>query len=142
MPPLADSLAEKLTILPAHLAQPQVKQVWHIGQAMAKLVQFIDPMALVPLSLWFVASLAWLAGADHARVVDWVDSPLVASLLVLLVVATLYHAYLGLQVVIEDYVHHEGAKMVWLIGVKGACLLLGVIGVLSVLVLLLGNGGA
>ena len=104
--------------------------------------QRLTALALVPLSLWFVASMAWLAGADHAMVVDWVDSPLVASLLILLLVATLYHAYLGLQVVIEDYVHHEGAKLVWLLGVKGACLLLAAIGVLSVVVLLLGDGGA
>ena len=104
--------------------------------------QRLTALALVPLSLWFMASMAWLAGADHAMVVDWVDSPLVASLLILLLVATLYHAYLGLQVVIEDYVHHEGAKLVWLLGVKGACLLLAAIGVLSVVVLLLGDGGA
>ena len=104
--------------------------------------QRLTALALVPLSLWFVASLAALAGADHAVVQAWASSPLVASFLILLVVATLYHAYLGLQVVIEDYVHHEGAKLVWLLAVRGACLVLAVVGVLSVLVLLLGDAGA
>ncbi len=104
--------------------------------------QRLTALALVPLSLWFVASLATLAGADHAVVRAWVSSPLVASLLILLVVATLYHAYLGLQVVIEDYVHHEGAKLVWMLAVRVTCLVLATVGVLSVLVLLLGDAGA
>ncbi len=100
--------------------------------------QRLSAIALVPLTIWFVASVAALAGADHQTLRDWVASPLVASILILLIVATFYHAYLGLQVVIEDYVHGEAAKIAGLIVIKGASILLAVIGVLSVLTLLFG----
>jgi succinate dehydrogenase / fumarate reductase membrane anchor subunit len=51
----------------------------------------------------------------------------------MLLVATLYHAALGIQVVIEDYIHHEGWKFFLLIGMKFAFLVLGVAAVFSVL---------
>ena len=104
--------------------------------------QRLTALALVPLTLWFVASLAALAGADHAVVRAWADSPVVAGLLVLLLVTTFYHTYLGLQVVIEDYVHHEGAKLATLLLVRAACLVLGLIGILSALLLLVGGAPA
>ena len=101
--------------------------------------QRLTALALVPLCLWFVASLAAMTGADHATMKAWVDSPLVAGLLILLIVATFYHGYLGLQVVIEDYVHSEPIKLASLLAVKALSILLGVIAVLSVLVLLFGS---
>jgi succinate dehydrogenase / fumarate reductase membrane anchor subunit len=101
--------------------------------------QRLTALALVPLTLWFAAALATLAGADHAAVSAWAGSPVVAGLLVLLVVTTFYHSYLGLQVVIEDYVGHEVAKLIALLLVKGGCLVLGLVGVLSVLLLLVGS---
>jgi succinate dehydrogenase / fumarate reductase membrane anchor subunit len=58
---------------------------------------------------------------------------------VLLIVASFYHGALGLQVVIEDYVHHEGAKLAALIAVGGLSLLLGLAGVLAVLTVLFGG---
>ena len=101
--------------------------------------QRLTAIALVPLSLWFVGSLAGLAGADHAAIKLWAGSPVVASLLVLLIVATFYHAYLGLQVVIEDYVHVEGAKLALLLLVRAVSLLLAAIAIMSVLTLALGS---
>lgn len=101
--------------------------------------QRLTALALIPLSLWFVASLAAMAGADYATVRAWVDSPLVAALLILLICATFYHAYLGVQVVIEDYVHAEALKVAALVLVAGLSILLAVIAVLSVLVLLFGG---
>ena len=93
-------------------------------------------LALVPLTFWFVASLALHAGADHATISAWVASPLVAGLLILVVTTTFLHGYLALQTVIEDYVHHEVAKIAGLLVVKAGCILLGLVGVLSILILL------
>ena len=96
----------------------------------------MSALALVPLTVWFVASLVAMAGADYYALRDWMGSPLVAALLILLIVVAFYHAALGLQVVIEDYVHHDAAKFAGLIAVKAAAVLLGLAGVLSVLLVL------
>ena len=61
-----------------------------------------------------------------------------AGLLVLLIVTTFFHGALGLQAVIEDYVHHEGAKLAALLAVNGLAILLALAGVLAVLVVLFG----
>jgi succinate dehydrogenase / fumarate reductase membrane anchor subunit len=96
-------------------------------------------VALVPLSLWFVASVIALVGADYATAVHWFKNPINSTLLVLLLVATFYHAALGLQVVLEDYVHHEGRKIASIMVVKGLCALLGLVAVISVLKLTFGG---
>ena len=75
------------------------------------IVQRVTAVALVPLVLWFVAAVIQLAGADFDAMQDWVGRPLPAIVLVLLLIATFYHAALGLQVVIEDYVHGELARL-------------------------------
>ena len=74
-------------------------------------MQRVTAVALVPLSLWFVASLISVVSADHATVIAWLHSPLVAILCCALIVATFYHGQLGLQVVLEDYVHSEWLKL-------------------------------
>ena len=98
--------------------------------------QRVTALALIPLAVWFVASVIALAGADYVTMRDWISSPIVAGLLVLLVVATFYHAALGLQVVIEDYVQHEGMKIAGLLVVKGLAVVLGLTGALAVLTVL------
>ncbi|MEX0759702.1 MAG: succinate dehydrogenase, hydrophobic membrane anchor protein [Tistlia sp.] len=98
--------------------------------------QRLSALALVPLVLWFAVSVVSLVGADHAAFAAWAGHPISGALLILLVGATFHHAALGLQVVIEDYVHHGGAKLALLLLVKGASLLLGVIATLSVLSLM------
>ncbi len=98
--------------------------------------QRLTALALVPLTIWFVASLIGMAGADYYTARAWIGSPMVAGLLILLIVATFYHAYLGLQVVIEDYVHDEGLKIAGLLLVKAAALVLALTGVLAVLTIL------
>lgn len=74
-------------------------------------LQRLTALANVPLVLWFVFSAMARAGNSYAEVVAWLRSPISASLMVLLIASTFYHARLGVQVVIEDYVHHEGAKV-------------------------------
>lgn len=102
------------------------------------LAQRITALALVPLALWFVISLIELVGADFDTVQDWVGRPLPAILLVLLFIATFYHAALGLQVVIEDYIHGELARLGLVILTRLACVALAVAGIVAVLTLALG----
>ena len=66
------------------------------------------------LFVWFVVSLVRLPDFAHATVVRWLASPLAAVPMVLLIYTTFWHAKDGLRVVIEDYVHEEGAKFFWL----------------------------
>lgn len=83
-------------------------------------VQRVSAVALIPLSLWFVFSVAQLAGGDYGMVRHWVHAPSVAVTLVLFLATALYHSALGLQVVIEDYVSGDGAKLASLLLMKCA----------------------
>ena len=102
------------------------------------LLQRITAVALAPLVLWFVIALIGLVGADFDTVQEWVGRPLPAICLVLLLIATFYHASLGLQVVIEDYVHGELSRLGLVIVVRLACVTLAVAGIVAVLTLALG----
>ena len=62
------------------------------------------------LFVWFVVSLLRLPSLDHSAVTEWLSAPLGAVPMLLLIVSTFWHLKLGLQVVIEDYVHEEGMK--------------------------------
>ena len=93
----------------------------------------LTSLALVPLVLWFGFSLAAIGEMDYPVFVAWVSEPLNTVLLSLTVAVSFYHAYLGLQVVIEDYVQAEGPKLAALIGVAFACALFAVTGVFAVL---------
>ena len=103
------------------------------------LVQRVTAVALVPLALWFVIAVIGLVGADYDTVLAWVGQPLPAILLVLLLIATFYHAALGLQVVIEDYIHGELARFGLVILTRLACIALAVAGIVAVLTLALGT---
>ncbi len=67
------------------------------------------------LVTWLLASLAMLPGYDHATVAGWLAQPIVAVPMMLMVVSVFYHLRLGLQVMIEDYVHDDGVKFAVLI---------------------------
>lgn len=96
-------------------------------------MQRVTAVALVPLAIWFVVGIVAHLGADHAGVKAWLSGPVTATLTVLLIAATFHHAQLGLQVVIEDYVSHEGARLAAVLVVKFACFVLAGIGILAVL---------
>jgi succinate dehydrogenase / fumarate reductase, membrane anchor subunit len=96
-------------------------------------LQRITAVALVPLSLWFVIAIIRLVGADSDGVREWVGNPLPAIMLVLLLIATFYHAALGLQVVIEDYIHAELTKLGLVVIVRLGCFALAVAGMFAVL---------
>lgn len=101
--------------------------------------QRITAVALLPLLLWFAAALAASAGMDHAAAKEWLSNPVSAILMILLIAAGFHHAQLGLQVVIEDYVHTEWLKITSIMAVKLATVALAVAGVFSVLKIAFGG---
>ena len=101
-------------------------------------MQRLTAIALIPLTLWFVFSVARLSGADYGMVTRWVATPWVAVTLVLFLAALLYHSMLGVQVVIEDYVHHEGLKLTGLVLMKFAHLAVAAASIFAVLKVALG----
>jgi succinate dehydrogenase / fumarate reductase, membrane anchor subunit len=75
-------------------------------------LQRLTALLLIPLSIWFIVSLVdGLAGANRVEVAAWLENPLVAVMLMGLLFAGFAHAKLGMQVVIEDYVHKECCKI-------------------------------
>jgi succinate dehydrogenase / fumarate reductase membrane anchor subunit len=83
----------------------------------------VSAVALVPLTLWFAASIIAHTGSDYATFIVWLRTPLAAILMILLLIALFYHTALGLQVVIEDYIH-SGAKFAAVVAVRlGSCAL-------------------
>lgn len=101
--------------------------------------QRLTAIALVPLALWLVASLASLAGADHAAAKAWLAEPFTAVVMILVVATGFHHGQLGLQVVIEDYVSTEWIRMSSIIVVKLAAVALAVAAIFAVLRIALGS---
>ncbi|MBN9537489.1 MAG: succinate dehydrogenase, hydrophobic membrane anchor protein [Reyranella sp.] len=102
-------------------------------------VQRITAVALIPLVVWFAVSLVMMSGADYATVRAWIGSPIVMVLLILTIVIGLHHAQLGMQEVVEDYVHSEGLKLASIIALKFIAVFFGLAA--SVAILRIGFGG-
>ena len=94
--------------------------------------QRLTALLLIPLVLWLGFSLASMP-LEHAALLEWIRQPLVTIALVLMITALFYHAKLGLQTVIEDYISSHARRTAVLLLSNLACLLFGVVGVVSVL---------
>lgn len=92
----------------------------------------LTAVALVPLALWFIASMIVHGGDDYIEVTTWLRTPFSTLMMVLLVAAIFHHSALGLQVIIEDYVH-SAAKISALVAVQIGCLALAATGILAAL---------
>ena len=73
--------------------------------------QRVTAIANLVLMAWFIVSLVRLPNLEHQTVVAWLQQPIAASPLLLLIASVFYHFRLGVQVMLEDYVHHEGNKV-------------------------------
>ena len=101
--------------------------------------QRVTAIALTFLCVWFIISVTLLTGADYQDVYNWLKNPLVTGLSLLIVVFTIYHLNLGLQVIIEDYIHTEVTKIATLMIVNFACLITGLTCCLSILFVFFGG---
>jgi succinate dehydrogenase / fumarate reductase, membrane anchor subunit len=121
-----------------------LRQVLGLGSAKSGVqhwwVQRLTSVALVPLSIWFVVSLLCLPVLDHATVTAWMGQGLSALLLVLLLLTVAWHSRLGVQVVIEDYVHGSGARTLLLVLSGFAHVFLAAAGVFAILRVAFGRG--
>jgi succinate dehydrogenase / fumarate reductase membrane anchor subunit len=95
--------------------------------------QRLTAIALIPLVVWFAISLVMMSGADYGAVRAWIGSPMVMVLLILTIAIGLHHGQLGLQVVIEDYVHGDGSKLALIVAVRFIAVLFGLAAIVAVL---------
>ena len=100
--------------------------------------QRVSGAALAILGLWFAFSLATMSSYSHANAAAFIGSPLNAVLLLLLSVTMAYHSFLGVQVVIEDYVHSHGLKVFALVLSRFAHVFLAAAAVFAILKLGIG----
>lgn len=119
------------------MMQTPLKRVKGLGSAKSGTEHFwmqrLTALALAPLGIWFVYSILVLIGTGHEGVVEWMRQPFNSTLLALVAATVFYHSKLGIQVVIEDYVHAEWLKFTSLIFNNFIHVLLGVAAVISVL---------
>lgn len=100
------------------------------------LAERVSAIALVPLTLWFMASIIARFDSDHGAFTAWLSSPLPALLMILLLVALFHHTALGMQVVIEDYVHSK-AKLPAVLFTRFVCFAGAAAGILATLIVAL-----
>ncbi|MGR9106558.1 MAG: succinate dehydrogenase, hydrophobic membrane anchor protein [Gammaproteobacteria bacterium] len=81
-------------------------------------IQRVTAVALIPLTLWFGIAVVMVPGADYRSIVEWIAAPWNTVLLIATIIAVFYHAILGIQVVIEDYVHTEWIKIAAILATK------------------------
>ncbi len=99
----------------------------------------VTSVALVPLTLWFIVAAVSLSGATYEEVRAWLAAPLNTTAMLLLIIATFWHALLGVQVIIEDYVHQETVKLASLMAANFALIAVGLACAVAVLKVSLGS---
>lgn len=96
-------------------------------------MQKVTAVALIPLTIWFVASVVQMTQASYEVVINWLNSPVVAVLMILFIFTGIYHLKLGLQVIIEDYIHSEGSKVALQMIVTFGCIVIATTALFSIL---------
>ncbi|MCF8468972.1 MAG: succinate dehydrogenase, hydrophobic membrane anchor protein [Sneathiella sp.] len=101
--------------------------------------QKVTAIAMIPLFIITLAYIINLVGADYSHIRYVLGTPFAALVMLLLIVAMFYHLKLGLQVVIEDYIHTESTKVALLLLNSFSCAVIGLAAALAVLKLALGS---
>ena len=101
--------------------------------------QRVSSVALIPLTLWFLYAVICAMSGGYEQAVAWLSSPINATIMLLFVLTSLFHAQTGLQVVIEDYVHTKWVHLTLLLSVKFAAVVMAVLAIISVLKIVLGG---
>ena len=119
------------------------RRVSHLGSARNGLqewrLQRLTAIALIPLGLYFAASIVQLATSDRMTAAAWLASPVPALLVILFVLAGLAHALVGLRSVFADYVHRRATLVAANLIVRAATILLAGASILAVLKIFLGH---
>ena len=93
----------------------------------------LTAIALVPLTLWFIASVISLEGTTRAGMIAWLHAPLSLVLILCLIIATFWHMELGLRVVIDDYVHNDAIRIAMLLLQRALCIIAALLCVIAAL---------
>ncbi len=99
----------------------------------AWMAERVTAIALVPLTIWFIASVISLEGTTRAGMIDWLHAPMPLALLLSLIVATFWHMELGLRVVVEDYVHDDAIRIAMLLLQRGLCIVAALLCIIAAL---------
>jgi len=102
-------------------------------------VQRLSALGLVPLVLWICFNIAFLPEANYATVVTWLQSPFNGIMTLLFVIVSLFHAQLGLQVIIEDYISSHAVRLFGVLFIKFLSYFLMAAGVYAVIKITLGG---
>jgi succinate dehydrogenase / fumarate reductase membrane anchor subunit len=110
-------------------ARSGTRHFWH---------QRLTSVAAVPLTIAFILLVFSLLGRNHAAVAQILASPAVAIFMILFILTSVYHMWLGMQVIVEDYVHQDLIKLATLIANTCFCVVVGLAGLYAVLKLSFG----
>ena len=89
------------------------------------LYQRITAIILLPLTLWIMSSIVMMTSTNHEIITLWIQSPINSFFLIVFIITLFFHAQLGVQMVIEDYVHTEWQKFSCLVLVKSFTIVIG-----------------
>jgi succinate dehydrogenase / fumarate reductase membrane anchor subunit len=101
----------------------------------------VSAVALIPLTLWFVFSLISLPDLAYVTVRTWLSVPITGFLAILLVAVMSHHSYLGTIVVVEDYVHGAGTKLLSLLLLRFLHVMVGGASIFAILRVAFGSSG-
>jgi len=101
----------------------------------------VTAIALVPLTLWLLFSLLTLPALDYETVRTWLSMPISSFLALLAVAVMTYHSYLGTSVVVEDYVHTTGMKVLSLLVLRFLYVFIGGASLFAILLVAFGSRG-